>query len=47
MSARVFLDTNIFVHIVDPADPRKRMIARDLVAQRRQIGGLRIENPFL
>ena len=45
MSARVFLDTNIFVYIVDPADPR--MIARDLVAQRRQIGGLRIENPFL
>ena len=31
MPAELFLDTNIFVYAVDPTDPRKQAIARDLL----------------
>lgn len=31
---RAFVDTNVFVHAVDRADPEKRRIARTLLAER-------------
>jgi len=33
MSDRYFLDTNIFIYAVDPADPAKQEAARDLIRQ--------------
>ncbi|MEQ1649175.1 MAG: PIN domain-containing protein [Hyphomicrobiaceae bacterium] len=33
MTARLFLDTNILIYALDPADPRKRKIAADLLRE--------------
>ncbi|HYW41102.1 MAG TPA: PIN domain-containing protein [Terriglobales bacterium] len=33
MSARYFLDTNIFVYSLDPVDPRKARVAEELVTR--------------
>ena len=48
-SHRVFLDTNIFIHLFDGSAPLKQAQARELVNMQHHqlVRGVRIQNPFL